>query len=113
MACLYWAEAQPGGANAASPDSAVSQAYRRACDGDSAAAGAACARSAALQLERASNSAEAQEPLQSLDALCEHGTGAACCALVKVYSTGRVVAPDPARVSRLHAQTCPTCCDRP
>lgn len=109
MACFYWAEAQPPAA--AGPDSPVAQAYLEACRGHSEAAPSACARSAVLQLDRAANSAEAQEPLQALAALCESGTTAACCALVKVYTAGQVVPPDSERITHFRRRTCATCCE--
>lgn len=108
LACFYWAESQ----FTADPGS-TEQTYASLCRGRSRSRPAACSRLALIRIERATNSADIDEPLDDLRRLCDRAVPTACCTLADVYANGRFVPPDADEAARARSKTCPSCCDPP
>ena len=109
LACFYWAAAQVAATAGAPSEAAGAEilgAYESACRGRSAAAPAACAQLDLIQLTMAKSSDATLGPIAHLSWACDHGKGAACCALAEVYTNGRFAPPAPDSAAIAHLKAC-------
>ena len=106
LACLYWADQAEARAKQHPPPDRVIYAYQGACRGGFPAADVACARVAAIALDRAKDAAEAEAPLSTLQRACNDSSREACCALGDAYADGRGVPADAEKARPLRAKAC-------
>ena len=106
LACLYWADQEEARAKQHPPADQVVRAYNAACRGGFPAAEVACARAAAIALDRAKDAAEAEAPFSDLRERCSNSSREACCALGDAYRDGKGVTANPEDARTFHGKAC-------
>jgi TPR repeat protein len=106
LACLYWADVEERRAKQHPLPDQVVYAYNAACRGGFPAAEVACARAAAIALDRAPDAAEAEAAISSLQRACSNSSREACCAVGDAYRDGKGVTADPQKAKTFRAKAC-------